>query len=230
MPVQLAALPVEHRPGAGGRDLDVPRREIPMMHGRMDLRPRSWPATAENRSLADAAFSSRIQSGVSDNTTFRFGSTQEASSTGRAASSAVAVNRPGKNPAPARAAAGTRIWRAAGEPRSSSPARRRGNLLPVRSTLWARWLKPAFTTATGRWLASKTSSRNRWPSLAGLPARMPKAGKPGAGSPAREERNRTNGSAGEIARETLSVPSGSDARSRQRKSARATRARPVCAG
>ena len=33
---QLTALPVEHRPGAGGRDLDVPRRKIPMVQGRLE--------------------------------------------------------------------------------------------------------------------------------------------------------------------------------------------------
>ena len=83
---QLAALPVEHRPCAGRGDLDVPRRKIPMVNGRMDASPAQCPADNRKQAVPGAGPSSRAQSGVSDTATVRFGSTQDSSNDGRAAS------------------------------------------------------------------------------------------------------------------------------------------------
>jgi hypothetical protein len=102
------------------------------------------------------------------------------------------------------------------------------------SSFWikdrARALRPAFTTAKGRWQVSNTSSRKRWPSLAGLPAKIPNAGRIPLGSLACELRNAAKGSPGATVSVMRFVPSGDPAFRSQRRTARARRARRVCAG
>ena len=204
---KFAALPVEDGPCAGRGHLDIPRRKIPMMNGRMDAAPAQCPGDNRKQAVPGAGLcqprpirglghrdrSLRINPGLQQR---RKGSLLLA----------VGANRPQRNPAPARATAGTwKVARSLGTALvPAGTAARKDSSLSIKPL--ARSLRPALTTATGRCRASKTNSSNRWPSLIGLPARMPKVGSPCAGSPVSDARNLTKGSAGDTRQGDLPGP------------------------
>src|SRR6266568_3704552 len=99
----------------------------------------------------------------------------------------------------------SKVARSAGMP-SIPPGTDPRNNSSWRINSMARAVRPAFTTATGFWFVSKTRIRNRWPSLAGFPARIPKVGTSDVGILANEARSFTKASSADSVRAILSVP------------------------
>ena len=229
---EFAALPVEHRPRACRRDLDVPRRKIPVVYGRLDASPAELRGDSRKQVVPRAGpFQPRPIRGVGhrdlpvrSQSRTRAAGAARTSCCGRGESPAKEIQR--------QRAQSRRLERRAqpGHRHRAGRDRRQEGFFLLDQSL--RLLAQTGLDHGDRSLAGVEDQQQKplavAARVAGEDAQSRQSVVPA--SPARDESNLAKGSSGETVRETLSVPSGSDTLSRQRRSVLAARARPVCAG
>ena len=109
-----------------------------MMNGRMDATITQRPADNRKQAVPAQAPASRAQSGVSDTATVRFGSPQDSSNDGRAASCSGRGESPQRSRMPARATLGLESGPQSGNRLRAGRDRRQERFLPFDQT--SRWL------------------------------------------------------------------------------------------